>query len=192
MVSKMSKAKLLIIGIISILAFFIISSCAPVVDKVDVEREGTSSEETGNILEEGVKEPEEFEVVDYENAVIGAEIAGYIPSYLCTNADNYVKIQITNTSDFTWKCNGKDRVSIGYHYYGQDVDYSDYDKTTKTLLPDNLKPGETATVEVLINDITHEGFYVVQIDPVLEGHFWFSAKGVPMLEGKTYFGSCMD
>ena len=79
----MSKAKLLIIGIISILAFFIISSCAPVVDKVDVEREGTSSEETGNILEEGVKEPEEFEVVDYENAVIGAEIAGYIPSYLC-------------------------------------------------------------------------------------------------------------
>ena len=192
MVSKMSKAKLLFIGIISILAFFIISSCAPVVHKVDVEREGTSSEETGNILEEGVKEPEEFEVVDYENAVIGAEIAGYIPSYLCTNADNYVKIQITNTSDFTWKCNGKDRVSIGYHYYGQDVDYSDYDKTTKTLLPDNLKPGETATVEVLINDITHEGFYVVQIDPVLEGHFWFSAKGVPMLEGKTYFGSCMD
>ncbi|MDD5600594.1 MAG: hypothetical protein PHC87_02390, partial [Actinomycetota bacterium] len=133
-----------------------------------------------------------FEVVDYENAVISAEIAGYIPSYLCTNADNYVKIQITNTSDFTWKCKGKDRVCIGYHYYGQNVDYSDYDKTERTLLPDNLKPGETAIVEVLINDVTHEGFYLIQIDPVLEGHFWFSSRGVPVLEGKTYFGSCMD
>ncbi|MDD3819253.1 MAG: hypothetical protein PHG41_05415 [Actinomycetota bacterium] len=188
----MSKAKLLITGIVSILAFFIISSCAPVVEKVDVEREGTSSEETGNTLEEGAQEPEDFEVVDYENAVIGAEITGYIPSYLCTDADNYVKIQITNTSDFTWKCSGKDRVCIGYHYYGQNVDYSDYDKTARTLLPDNLRPGETTTVEVLINDITHEGFYVIQIDLVLEGHFWFSSKGVPVLEGKTYFGSCAE
>jgi hypothetical protein len=190
-----SKAKLLIIVLILIPVFFIFSSCTPSsIEKIDVDDEEPALEETepGAILEEEVEEPEEFEEVDYENAVVGAEIAGYIPSYLCTDADNYVKIEITNTSDFTWKCSGKDRVSIGYHYYGQDVDYSDYDKTTKTLLPDNLEPGETATVEVLINDITHEGFYVVQIDPVLEGHFWFSSKGIPMLEGKTYFGSCTD
>jgi hypothetical protein len=190
-----AKARLLIIVIISLLMFFIFSSCTPSsIGKIDVDDEVASSEETesGAILKEEVEEPEEFEEVDYENAVVGAEITGYIPSYLCTDADNYVKIEIANTSDFTWKCSGKNRVSIGYHYYGQDVDYSNYDKTTKTLLSDNLEPGETATVEVLINDITHEGFYVIQIDPVLEGHFWFSSEGISMLEGKAYLGSCTD
>ncbi len=197
MIFKTSQIKFLIIIMISILLVFIFTSCAPAsAEKIDVgaEEKGVKEgDKTEVTAEEETEEFEEiFEVVDYENAEIGAEIKGYIPSFLCTDNDNYIKIEITNTSDFTWRNSGENRVRIGYHFYGQDVDYSEYDKTTRTTLPGSLKPGETATVEVLVNDITHKGFYVLQIDPVLEGLFWFSSKDILTLNGRTYFSSCTD
>jgi hypothetical protein len=188
---KISGIKLFAVSITSIFLTFLFISCTPTpAEKIDVDSDIT--EET-DISEEEIAELEEFvEPVDYENAQIGAEIKGYIPSFLCTDIDNYIKIEITNTSDFAWRKSGQNMVRIGYHYYGQDVDYSDYDRTTRTALLDNLEPGESAVVEVLINDITNKGTYVIQIDPVVEGEFWFSSKDVPILQGKVYFGSCMD
>jgi len=188
MKSKIPAINLLIIIITSLFLILTFISCSPrITDKIDV-----TEEESEGISEEEVKELEEeaVEVVDYESAQLGAEIKGYIPSFLCTDSDNYIKIEITNTSDFTWRSSGENMVRIGYHYWGQDVDYSEYDNPARTSLPNNLKPGESATIEVLIIDITNKGIYVLQIDPVLEGHFWFSSKGIPMLEGRTYFGSC--
>ncbi len=134
--------------------------------------------------------------VDYQNATVGAEMIGAIPSFLCTNKDNYIKIKITNTSDFTWRNSRPGVVRIGYHYYGQDVDYVDYDGTQRTVLPKPVEPGETIMVIVLINDIINPGTYVIQIDPVLEGNeipennFWFSSKGVGMIQGQSYFDEC--
>jgi len=161
--------------------------------KDEAETKKITSEE----LEEAVKALEESkeEIIDYENVNAGAELKGFIPNYLCTDCDNYIKIEITNTSDFTWKKDGQNMVRIGYHYYGQSPDISDcaeYDSTIRTELPGDIKPGDTAVVEVLINDISKEGIYVLQIDPVLEGHFWFSSKGVRMIEGATYFGYCSE
>ncbi len=189
---KIPVINILIISIISIFLVFTLFACAPLeTEKIDVERE-----ETEGISEEEIKELEESEeeiaTVDYENAQFGAEIKGYIPSLLCTDSDNYIKIEITNTSDFTWKKDGNDSVRVGYHYYGQDVDYSEYDNNTRTLLPNNVEPGESVTVEVLINDITHKGIYVIQIDLVLEGHFWFSAKDVPVLQGNARLYPCTE
>lgn len=186
---KTSAINLLTISILLIfLIFTSFTACTtPVTDKI-----GVSEEEQQQEQEEELQELEETEeAVDYENAQFGAEIKGYIPSFLCTDSDNYIKIEITNTSDFTWRTGGQNSVRIGYHYYGQDVDYSDYDNTTRTLLSNNVEPGESAIIEVSINDITHKGNYVIQIDLVLEGICWFSAKEVPMLEGKAYFSSCM-
>lgn len=140
-------------------------------------------------LEEAIEE-EIIEVVDYDNALIGAELYGYMPSYLCTNSDNYIKVTVTNTSDFTWRTSGSSMVRLSYHYWGQDVDFAEYDKNIRTVLPNNLEPGESATVEVLINDITNPGTYKVEIDLVLEGHFWFSSKEVQMVEGFVFFESC--
>ncbi len=145
---------------------------------------------TSEELEEAVAALEEQ--IDYDNAVIGAELKGFIPSYLCTNKDNYIKIEVTNTSDFTWKCDGRDTVRVGYHYYGQDVEYTDYDRTARTALPCDIAPGESSEVEILINDITNEGIYVIQIDLVLEGKFWFSSKGVSMIDGVVLFNPCTD
>src|SRR4030042_890965 len=96
-------------------------------------------------------------------------------------------IEITNTSDFIWQNNGNNPVRVGYHYYGQDVDYSEYDNNSRTVFPNDVEPGESVTVEVLINDITNKGIYVVQIDLVLEGYFWFSAKEIPVLQNNVYF-----
>ncbi len=179
---KTPAISMLMISMISIFLIFTLFACTPsVTEKIDVD-------------EEEIKELEESEevteTVDYESAQFGAEIKGYIPSFLCTDSDNYIKIEITNTSDFTWKSGGNDSVRVGYHYYGQDVDYQDYDNTTRTLLLDNVEPGESVFVEVLINDITHKGIYVIQIDLVLEGYFWFSAKDVPVLQGNAYVNSC--
>jgi len=98
----------------------------------------------------------------------------------------------TLTADSVQKRKSLFEGKIGYHYWGQDVDYSEYDNPSRTSLPNNLEPGESATIEVLIIGVTNEGIYVLQIDPVLEGHFWFSSKDIPMLEGRTYFGSCSD
>ena len=142
-------------------------------------------------IKEAIEE-EQIEVIDYDTALIDAELYGYVPSFLCTDTDNHIKIEVTNNCDFTWRAEGKNRVRIGYHYYGQDVDYTEYDKTARSPLPNNLEPGESATVDVLINDIENSGIYVVQIDLVLEGHFWFSSKEIPMIENRVFFGSCAE
>jgi len=142
-------------------------------------------EELAEALEEEV-----VEAVDFDNAQLGAELSGYMPSYLCSNADNYVTVEVTNTSDFTWSVSGTNTVRIGYHFYGQDVDFVEYDKTARSILPDNLEPGETAIVDVLINDITNPGIYVVQIDIEVKGYAWLSSLDVPMVEGRVYFEEC--
>jgi len=147
------------------------------------------SQEEIKDLGEAIEE-EVIEIVDYENAQLGAEISGYMPSFLCTDTDNYVKVTVTNTSDFTWRASGSNMVRLSYHYWGQDVDFSEYDKNIRTLLPNNLEPGESAAIEVLINDITNPGTYKVEVDLVLEGYFWFSSKEVPMVEGFVFFESC--
>jgi len=154
------------------------------------EESGITEEELEQ-LEEAIAE-EEADTTDYSSVSVGAEMYGYMPSFLCTDADNYVKIEVTNTSDFTWRAEGENKVRVGYHYYGQDVDFVEYDKTARSSLPENLEPGESATIEVLINDIQNPGTYVVQIDLVLEGHYWFSSKDVPMIEGRVFFSPCLD
>ncbi len=154
--------------------------------------EGTMTDEEIEELAEAVEEEEIVDIVDYENAVIGAEMVGFIPGFLCTDADNYIKVEVTNTSDFTWRSSGSNRISIGYHFWGQDVNFQEYDNPTRSSLPDDLKPGETAIVEVLVDNIANAGLYVLQIDIVLEGNFWLSSKDVPMIEGKVYFGPCVS
>ena len=127
---------------------------------------------------------------------IGAEMTGIIPSFMCINKTNIVKVTVKNTSDFTWRTDIPNLVRFGYHFYGQDIDFTEYDNTTRTVLPHDVKPGETATVNVEIKDILNKGIYVIQIDMVHEGNedvtnnFWFSSKGVAMIEGTPYFDTC--
>lgn len=204
-----------IISIISIIFIFFISSCSALLpsaaEKTDVDNpEITETSEPANddideiaseetmALEEDVESDsgEIIEEIDFDNAVVDAEVTGYIPSVLCTNKDNLIRITITNKSDFTWRNKKPGAVRISYHYYGQDVDFSDYDNNPRTELPKKIEPGETISVEVLVNSISNAGYYIIQIDPILEGNenpednFWFSNKEIKMIEGLCYFGPC--
>ena len=187
---KTPAISMLIIVIISIFMIFTFFACTPIGSKkIDVDSNGDVDEDEVRALEES---EEETVTVDYENAQFGAEIDGYIPFFMCTDNDNYIKLNITNTSDFTWQSDGKNPVRVGYHYFGQDVDYAEYDDNARTIFPKDVEPGETVTVEVLINDVVNKGTYVVQIDLVLEGYFWFSAKEIPVLQSNVYFSTCGD
>lgn len=127
---------------------------------------------------------------------IGAEMTGAIPSFMCINKINMVTVEVKNTSDFTWRTDIPNLVRFGYHFYGQDVSFTEYDNTIRTVLPHDVKPGEIATVNVDIKDVLNKGTYVIQIDMVQEANddaannFWFSSKGVTMIEGTSYFGPC--
>ena len=180
-----------------LIAFLIISStsCSSILGgSATAKTDVGSNQESSNVNEENAngdtnaQEISPVEEVDFTNAIIGAEIKGYIPSYMLTDKDNIIKIKITNTSDFAWRTDVPNLVRIGYHYYGQDVDFTDYDRTVRSVLPQEVNPGETVAIDVLINDIKNEGTYVIQIDPVMENNFWFSSKGVSMLEGTAFFG----
>lgn len=187
-----------------LIALFLIilsTSCSSILGgsataKTDVgtNQESSNGNEENANGDTNAQEMSPVEEVDFTNATIGAEIKGYIPSFMLTDKDNFIKIEITNTSDFAWRIDRPNLVRIGYHYYGQDVDFTDYDRTARSELPNEVNPGDTVTIDVLINDIKNEGTYVIQIDPVMEGsniaenNFWFSSKGVSMLEGPAYFG----
>jgi hypothetical protein len=194
----MGIKKSLIFGAILIIVLLIsvsLISCGPAaVSSGENSGSKTGEELTTEEIEElaeALKE-EVVEAVDFESAQLGAELSGYMPSYLCSNADNYVAVEVTNTSDFTWRVSGTNTVRIGYHFYGQDVDFVEYDKTARSVLPNDLEPGETARVEVLINDIINPGIYVVQIDIEVKGYAWLSSLDVPMVEGRVYFEDCGD
>ncbi|MBM3699982.1 MAG: hypothetical protein FJW68_03555 [Actinobacteria bacterium] len=185
---------------------FLISACgSPLVSPEKIEIEEARSEETkaestaaDPAQDLGAIEEELPADINYQGLETGAEMTGYIPSFLCTDRNNYIRIDITNTSGFAWRNKRPGIVRIGYHYYGQDVDFVDYDRTARTELPGIVNPGETVSINVLINDIVNPGYYIIQIDPVIEGNtipednFWFSSKGVKMIEGLSYFNSCLQ
>ena len=140
------------------------------------------------VQEETVDSVKGEDLTNYDTVKVGAELKGAVPGFLLTNKDNILTIEIKNTSDFTWRNDSRNSVRVGYHYYGQDVDASDYDSTMRTELKNNVAPGETIKVDMLMNDIKQPGNYVIQIDLVLEGKYWFSSKGMEMIESPTYFG----
>jgi len=156
----------------------------------------TSSQDSGItgsdevVQEETVDSVKGEDLTDYDTVKAGAELKGAIPGFLCTNTDNILTVEIKNTSDFTWRNDSVNSVRVGYHYYGQDVEASDYDSTMRTELANNVAPGETIKVDMLINDVKLAGNYIIQIDLVLEGKYWFSSKDMQMIESPVYFGEC--
>ncbi len=160
---------------------------------VQTENQDANSNNSSDAVQEEIVDSVNGEdLTDYDTVKAAAELKGAIPSFMCTNKDNIVTVEIKNTSDFIWRNDSKNSVRLGYHYYGQDVDASDYDGTVRTGLKNNVAPGETITVDMLINDIKQPGNYVIQIDLVLEGKYWFSSKEMQMIESPAYFADCAE
>lgn len=199
---RIGQIKMLILVLVIMVSFLItgsLVSCGGTgndsINEENVQAENVDSESTVNddiVQEEIVDSVKGEDLTDYDTVKAGAEINGAIPSFLCTNKDNIITIELKNTSDFTWRNDSRNSVRVGYHYYGQDVDASDYDGTTRSGLSSNVAPGETIKVDMLINDIKQPGNYVIQIDLVLEGKYWFSSKDMLMIESPAYFGECAN
>jgi hypothetical protein len=201
--SKLNKKSkiLILVTILTIIIFLLLifPSCSKTTsddslsESSEVKSEGDETDKSeSDIQEEIIESVKGEDLTDYDNVKADAEIKGAVPGFLCTNKDNIITIEIKNTSDFTWRNDSVNSVRVGYHYYGQDVDASDYDSTTRTELDKNVEPGETIKVNMLINDIEKPGNYVIQIDMVLEGKYWFSSKGVAIIESPAYFGECTN
>lgn len=193
---KMVNKKSFYILIFSIMMVLVLSlaSCASPSEasKVDVGSETIANDADDEMLKALEEAIIEEDLTDYDSVNASAELKGAIPNFLCTNSDNYIKVEVTNTSDFTWRKDGPHSVRLSYHYFGQDVDYSEYDKTRRTGLSENLEPNESTEVILLIDDITNPGIYILQIDIVLEGKYWFSSQGMEMIEGPVLFGECSN
>ncbi len=193
---KMVNKKSFYILIFSIMMVLVLSlaSCASPSEasKVDVGSETIANDADDEMLKALEEAIIEEDLTDYDSVTASAELKGAIPNFLCTNSDNYIKVEVTNTSDFTWRKDGPHSVRLSYHYFGQDVDYSEYDKTRRTGLSENLEPNESTEVILLIDDITNPGIYILQIDIVLEGKYWFSSQGMEMIEGPVLFGECSN
>ena len=189
---RLGKIRIIILISAVMVSFLIISSlvsCGGSSNNAQTDNQNSvTTKGDGVVQEEIVNSVKGEDLTNYDTAKAGAELKGAIPGFLCTNKDNIMVVEIKNTSDFTWRNDSANSVRVGYHYYGQDVDASDYDGTMRTELKNNVAPGETIKVDMLINDIKQPGNYVIQIDLVLEGKYWFSAKGMEMIESPAYFG----
>ena len=189
---RLGKIRIIILISAVMVSFLIISSlvsCGGSSNNAQTDNQNSvTTKGDGVVQEETVNSVKGEDLTNYDTAKAGAELKGAIPGFLCTNKDNIMVVEIKNTSDFTWRNDSKNSVRVGYHYYGQDVDASDYDGTMRTELKNNVAPGETIKVEMLMNDIKQPGNYIIQIDLVLEGKYWFSSKGMEMIESPTYFG----
>lgn len=200
--NNINQIKILILVSVIMVSFLItgsLVSCSGISgtsandEGIQNESQETGTADNGDVVQEEIVDSVAGEdLTDYETVKTGAEIIGAIPGFLCTNKDNIVTLEIKNTSDFTWRNDSKNSVRAGYHYYGQDVDASDYDGTMRTELSSNVEPGETIKVDMLINDIKQQGNYVIQIDLVLEGKYWFSSKEIKMIESPVFFGECTN
>lgn len=189
---RLGKIRIIILISAVMVSFLIISSlvsCGGSSNNAQTDNQNSvTTKGDGVVQEEIVNSVKGEDLTNYDTAKAGAELKGAIPGFLCTNKDNIMVVEIKNTSDFTWRNDSANSVRVGYHYYGQDVDASDYDGTMRTELKNNVAPGETIKVEMLMNDIKQPGNYIIQIDLVLEGKYWFSSKGMEMIESPTYFG----
>jgi len=189
---RLGKIRIIILISAVMVSFLIISSlvsCGGSSNNAQTDNQNSvTTKGDGVVQEETVNSVKGEDLTNYDTAKAGAELKGAIPGFLCTNKDNIIVVEIKNTSDFTWRNDSANSVRVGYHYYGQDVDASDYDGTMRTELKNNVAPGETIKVEMLMNDIKQPGNYIIQIDLVLEGKYWFSSKGMEMIESPTYFG----
>lgn len=189
---RLGKIRIIILISAIMVSFLIISSlvsCGGSGNNAQTDNQNSvTTKGDGVVQEEIVNSVKGEDLTNYDTAKAGAELKGAIPGFLCTNKDNIMVVEIKNTSDFTWRNDSANSVRVGYHYYGQDVDASDYDGTMRTELKNNVAPGETIKVEMLMNDIKQPGNYIIQIDLVLEGKYWFSSKGMEMIESPTYFG----
>ena len=124
------------------------------------------------------------------DVIVGAEINGVIPDILYIGEVNYFNIKVKNTSDFIWKgrMTGGDEVRFSYHLTNLDNGNKHFGQNHRTTLFQDIKPGEIIDLNMEVVEYSvPPGNYKIEIDPVIEGRFWFSLKGGSLFTGEVEF-----
>ena len=101
---------------------------------------------------------------------------GNTPDRMLPNAEATFNIRVTNNSDsFTWSSSGNNKVRISYHVYNKYGDIVIYEGL-RTDLPEDISPGESATIPVTIKAPGNGGTYTIEYDLVHEGITWFNNR----------------
>jgi hypothetical protein len=87
-------------------------------------------------------------------------------------------VQVTNRGVKTWTRGGEHPFTLSYHLYGGAGEMITYDGT-RSVLPADLAPGETAVIRAQVEMPSEPGEYRVEWDMVQEAVTWFSWKDAP-------------
>lgn len=182
-----------LIIIVALTSFITLTSCAREAVSGPEEIPGVPTEEAGQPPQTGVAEepgqPQEpTEEIDYSQEQFGVEFDTRLPSFLVIGSEQVFKIKVVNKSSFTWYSGGANPVRLGYHFYKQDEDFQVYDSPTRGSLSENVPPGQSTVIELPIRPPDRSGYYIIQLDMVVEGFSWFSAQGAQVHEAFMFVG----
>ena len=108
-----------------------------------------------------------------------------VPLSTSTGAVIDATVTLTNTSTVAWRAAGAHPVRLAYHWSDLDGRMVVWDGA-RTALAADVPAGATVTLRALIAPPTLFGAYVLQVDLVREGWFWFSAANVAPLSRTVY------
>lgn len=170
-----------LIVIVALASLITLTSCAR--EAVSGSEEIAPTEEAEEpaqteVTEETGQPQEPTEEIDYSQEQFGVEFASpLLPSFLVIGSEQVFKIKVVNKSSFTWYSGGANPVRLGYHFWKQDEDFQVYGSPTRGSLSENVPPGQSTVIELPIRPPDRSGYYIIQLDMVVEGFSWFSAQG---------------
>jgi SAM-dependent methyltransferase len=94
-----------------------------------------------------------------------------------------LQVRVTNTSDITWPALGRSdnkyQIQLGNRWRRRSSDSSDSISTDdgRTVLPQDLYPGEEADLPLLVTAPNGPGSWFLEVDMVQEGIGWFKDRG---------------
>lgn len=93
-------------------------------------------------------------------------------------------VTMENRGSVTWVAAGRYAFHLGYRWYDADgrqyLQHSEEDH--RTVLPQDLEPGQGATLTALVTAPRDAGRYTLKWDIVHEGYAWFADRGSPTLD----------
>lgn len=182
-----------LIIILVLTSFITLTSCAreavsPPEEITEAPTEEAEQPPQTEVTEETEQPQEPTEEIDYSQEHFGVEFVSHLPSFLVMGSEQVFKIKVVNKSSFTWYSGGANPVRLGYHFWKQDEDFRVYDSPTKGSLSENVPPGQSTVIELPIRPPDRSGYYIIQLDMVVEGFHWFSAQGAQMHEAFVFVG----
>jgi hypothetical protein len=109
-----------------------------------------------------------------------------VPDTMESGKEYELIVTIRNTGNVNWPSKGTDggvvnRVSISYHWLAANEEKIVGFEGHRTLLPHDIAPGESITMEKVVVTTPDTGFYRLQLTLVHEGVTWFEQQGAKTL-----------